>query len=123
MMTNNEPGKIYERPWGTYETLRIENNYQVKILTIQPGGRLSLQKHVHRSEHWVVVAGSPTLTVNDHTQIYAVNDSIYIPREAVHRIENFAAGPAKIIEVQVGDYLGEDDIIRLDDIYGRTPSN
>lgn len=118
-MDNNEVGKIYQRPWGTYETLRIENNYQVKALTINPGGRLSLQKHFKRAEHWVVVAGSPTLTINDQTQVYAVNESVYIPIEAIHRIENFGAETAKIIEVQVGNYLGEDDIVRLEDIYGR----
>jgi mannose-6-phosphate isomerase len=118
-MANNEVGKIYSRPWGTYETLRIEENYQVKVLTIQPGGRLSLQKHFRRAEHWVVVAGSPTLTVNEHTQVYSVDDSVYIPREAIHRIENFADTVAKIIEVQVGNYLGEDDIVRIEDVYGR----
>src|SRR5262245_38557329 len=119
-MANNEVGKIYHRPWGAYETLRIEENYQVKILTINPGGRLSLQKHARRAEHWVVVAGTPTLTVNDTTRVYEVNESIYIPQQAVHRIENFSDKTAKIIEVQVGDYLGEDDIVRFEDIYGRT---
>lgn len=118
-MSNNEVGKIYQRPWGTYETLRIENNYQVKVLTINPGGRLSLQKHFKRAEHWVVVAGSPTLTVNNQAKIYQVNESVYIPREAIHRIENLGQEIAKIIEVQIGDYLGEDDIVRLEDIYGR----
>lgn len=118
-MTNNEVGKIYTRPWGTYETLRIEKNYQVKELTINPGGRLSLQKHFRRAEHWVVVEGTPTLTVDNQTQVYQVNQSIYIPKQAVHRIENFGTSPAKIIEVQIGDYLGEDDIVRLEDVYGR----
>lgn len=118
-MHNNEIGKIYERPWGSYETLRIENNYQVKLLTIKPGGRLSLQKHFKRAEHWVVVAGAPSLTVNDQTRVYHPNESVFIPLEAIHRIENFAADTAKIIEVQVGEYLGEDDIVRLEDIYGR----
>ncbi len=118
-MGNNEVGKIYERPWGSYETLRIENNYQVKVLIINPGGRLSLQKHFKRAEHWVVVAGSPTLTIDGVSRVYQINESVYIPREALHRIENFGSEPAKIIEVQVGDYLGEDDIVRVDDIYGR----
>lgn len=119
-MANNEVGKIYQRPWGTYQTLSIADNYQVKILTINPGGRLSLQKHFKRAEHWVVVAGSPTLTVHEQSKIYTVNESIYIPREAKHRIENFGDETAKIIEVQVGDYLGEDDIVRFEDVYGRT---
>lgn len=118
-MSNNEVGKVYTRPWGSYETLRIENNYQVKSLIIQPGGRLSLQKHFRRAEHWVVVAGTPTLTVNDQSKVYQVNESVYIPKEAIHRIENFGKEPAKIIEVQVGDYLGEDDIVRIEDVYGR----
>lgn len=115
----NKTDKIWVRPWGTYVTLRLENNYQVKLLTINPGGQLSLQKHFKRAEHWVVVAGSPTLTVNGETKVYHVNESVYIPREALHRIENFGADPVKIIEVQVGDYLGEDDIVRIEDIYGR----
>jgi mannose-6-phosphate isomerase len=97
-MSNNEVGKIYERPWGSYETLRIEKNYQIKSLIIYPGGRLSLQKHFKRSEHWVVVAGSPTLTVEGNSRVYQVNESVYIPREALHRI---------------------DDIVRIEDIYGR----
>ncbi len=118
-MSNNEVGKIYERPWGSYQTLRMGDNHQVKILTINPGGRLSLQKHFHRAEHWVVVAGEPTLTVNDDRKVYKVNDSIYIPKEAVHRIENLGNLACQIIEVQVGDYLGEDDIVRLEDVYGR----
>jgi mannose-6-phosphate isomerase len=118
-MANNEVGKIYQRPWGTYETLRIEANYQVKSLTINPGGRLSLQKHFKRAEHWVVVAGSPTLTINENTRVYQVNESVFIPQEAKHRIENFTDQIAKIIEVQVGDYLGEDDIVRFEDVYGR----
>src|SRR5271156_5819958 len=104
-MSNNEVGKIYERPWGSYQTLRMGDNHQVKILTINPGGRLSLQKHFKRAEHWVVVAGTPTLTINEQTRVYQPNESIYIPREAVHRIENFGTITTKIIEVQIGDYL------------------
>jgi mannose-6-phosphate isomerase len=118
-MSNNEVGKIYERPWGSYQTLRMADNHQVKVLIINPGGRLSLQKHFHRSEHWVVVVGEPTLTVNDQVKVYRPNDSVYIPKEAVHRIENLGKIPCQIIEVQVGDYLGEDDIVRLEDVYGR----
>lgn len=116
---NNETGKIYQRPWGTYQTLQIEDNYQVKLLIIQPGGRLSLQKHFKRAEHWVIVAGSPTLTLNDETRVYHVDESVYIPREAIHRIENFSNDVCKLIEVQIGSYLGEDDIVRIEDIYGR----
>lgn len=119
-MMNNEVGKTYFRPWGSYQTLQINENYQVKLLVINPGGQLSLQKHFKRSEHWVVVAGTPTLTINKETKMYQVDESVYIPCEAVHRIENFTTEICKIIEVQIGSYLGEDDIVRLDDIYGRT---
>ncbi len=118
-MSHNEQGKIYQRPWGSYQTLFIEDNYQVKLLLINPGGRLSLQKHFKRAEHWVVVAGTPTLTINEQTKVYQVNESVFIAREAIHRIENFSEQVCKLIEVQVGDYLGEDDIVRLEDIYGR----
>lgn len=118
-MSQNIPGKTYHRPWGDYHTLALEPGYQIKILTIAPGGRLSLQKHVHRSEHWVVVAGTPTLTLDDESREYHVDESLYIPKEAPHRIENFSAVVCTLVEVQVGDYLGEDDIVRMDDIYGR----
>ncbi|HVV69539.1 MAG TPA: phosphomannose isomerase type II C-terminal cupin domain [Gammaproteobacteria bacterium] len=118
-MQNNIVGKIYERPWGTYQTLALAKGYQVKIVTINAGGRLSLQKHFKRAEHWVVVAGSPTLTVGEQQKVYHVDESIYIPKEAMHRIENFTDQVCTIIEVQVGDYLGEDDIVRIEDVYGR----
>ncbi len=116
----NEIGKTYSRPWGTYQTLALASGYQVKIITVNPGGRLSLQKHFKRSEHWVVVTGTPTLTVGDQTRVYHVNESLYIPREAQHRMENFGNDVCTLIEVQVGDYLGEDDILRIEDVYGRT---
>lgn len=117
---NNIIGKIYTRPWGTYQTLDIKEGYQVKLITVNPEGRLSLQKHFKRAEHWVVIRGQPTVTVNNQTKIYTVNESIFIPKEAVHRLENFTSAPAAVIEVQIGSYLGEDDIVRLDDIYGRS---
>ncbi len=115
----NEIGEIYERPWGTYQTLCQDFGYQAKIICVKPEGRLSLQKHFKRSEHWVVVAGKPTITINDSTKEYKVGDYVYIPLEAVHRLENFTNEMVKIIEVQIGNYLGEDDIVRLDDIYHR----
>lgn len=119
-MKLNETGKIYERPWGTYQTLAQENNFQTKILTVNPQGRLSLQKHFKRSEHWIVVAGSPTVTVDDIKKVYHINDYIYIPVDTLHRIENLSADAiVKIIEVQIGSYLGEDDIVRVEDTYGR----
>lgn len=118
-MTANEIGKIYERPWGNYQTLALAANYQVKIITVKPGGRLSLQKHAKRSEHWVVVAGKPTVTVDDKVKEYEVNTRIFIPVGATHRLENLAAQDAVVIEVQIGPYLGEDDIVRIEDVYGR----
>ncbi|MGD9152501.1 MAG: phosphomannose isomerase type II C-terminal cupin domain [Gammaproteobacteria bacterium] len=115
----NEIGKVYERPWGTYKTLDIGDGYQVKIIEVKPGGRLSLQKHFKRAEHWVVIKGTPTITVGDKTEQLVVNQGVFIPVTTIHRLENFTDQPAAIIEVQVGSYLGEDDIERLDDIYSR----
>lgn len=118
-MTENEAGKIYQRPWGSYQTLAIAAGYQVKIITIAPGGRLSLQKHRHRSEHWIVASGKPTLTLEDVKREYSVDEYIYIPKEALHRIENFSNENCVLVEVQIGGYLGEDDIVRVEDVYGR----
>ena len=115
----NEIGKIYIRPWGSYKTLVLAQNYQIKIITVNPGGRLSLQKHSKRCEHWVVVAGNPTITIDEIVKIYQVNDHVFIPVGSSHRMENFTDIDSVIIEVQIGSYLGEDDIIRLDDVYGR----
>jgi len=115
----NEIGKVYERPWGTYKALDIGDGYQVKVIEVAPGGRLSLQKHFKRSEHWVVIKGAPTITVGKKTEQLSVNTSVFIPVETVHRLENFTDQPAAIIEVQVGAYLGEDDIVRLEDVYHR----
>ncbi len=116
---NNEVGKLYERPWGDYQTLAIAPGYQVKIINVHPGGRLSLQKHFKRSEHWVVVHGEPTLTVEGKTRVHSANESVYIPKESIHRIENFSEERCTLVEVQVGSYLGEDDIVRIEDVYGR----
>ena len=115
----NEIGKIYERPWGTYKTLEMGDGYQVKIITVNPGGRLSLQKHFKRAEHWVVIKGRPTITVGDSKKEYQVNDTVDIEIEQLHRLENFTDELVSIIEVQIGSYLGEDDIVRLDDVYHR----
>ncbi|MCK4871004.1 MAG: phosphomannose isomerase type II C-terminal cupin domain [Gammaproteobacteria bacterium] len=116
---SNVVGKIYERPWGTYKTIDLGDGYQVKLITVKPRGRLSLQKHFQRSEHWVVISGVPTITVGEEARTYQVNEHIYIDKEMPHRMENLTEKPAAVIEVQVGSYLGEDDIVRLDDIYGR----
>ncbi len=116
----NNIGVTYERPWGTYRTLDMADGYQVKIICVNPRGRLSLQKHFKRAEHWVVIKGTATVTVDDKVHEYAVNQHIFIPLEAKHRLENFTDTEVQIIEVQVGSYLGEDDIERFDDIYNRS---
>jgi mannose-6-phosphate isomerase-like protein (cupin superfamily) len=118
-MSLNETGRTYSRPWGTYTTLALMETFQVKILEVAPGGRLSLQSHEHRSEHWVVVQGVATVTVDTMQRDYQVNEAIYIPVKARHRLENLTNQPLRVIEVQVGDYLSEEDIQRYDDIYGR----
>jgi mannose-6-phosphate isomerase len=118
-MIINEVGKIYTRPWGTYRTLEFSEGYQVKVITVSPRGCLSLQKHFKRAEHWVVVKGRPTLTIGEEIKEYEPNQHVFIPVEKVHRIENQTNEPVEIIEVQVGSYLGEDDIVRLEDIYDR----
>ena len=119
-MSKNEVGKVYERPWGTYQTLALNDGFQVKILVVTPGGRLSLQKHFQRSEHWVVVKGEPTLTIDETKQVYKRDEVVYIPKESKHRIENLTDMECQLVEVQIGDYLGEDDIERFDDVYGRS---
>ena len=119
MAQTNEIGKTYERPWGAYKTIELNSGFQVKIITVNPSGRLSLQSHEQRAEHWVVVQGKATVTVDSIVREYNVNEHIYIPKQAKHRLENFTKAPVQIIEVQVGNYLGEDDIKRYDDVYGR----
>lgn len=114
--------KVY-RPWGYYQSIYMASNFQVKRLTIKPGASISLQKHYHRSEHWVVVEGIAQVTLNKDIFTLQKNDSIDIPVEAVHRLQNFSEIPLSVIEVQTGDYLGEDDIVRFEDNYGRVESN
>ncbi len=107
------------RPWGTFQSVHAGERYQVKCLSIAPGARLSLQKHYHRAEHWVVVNGTALVTRGDEQIVIYENQSIYIPVGTVHRLENPGKVPLNIIEVQSGSYLGEDDIVRLEDSYGR----
>ncbi len=111
------------RPWGSYDSLENAENFQVKRLIVKPGAVLSLQKHAHRSEHWVVVRGKARVTRNDEEFDLNVNESTYISMGDIHRIANPFDEPVHIIEVQCGDYLGEDDIIRLEDNYGREGTN
>ena len=110
--------KMY-RPWGAYQRIDIGNRFQVKRITVKPGGRLSLQKHHHRSEHWVVVSGTAEVTVGDKVMELHENESTYIPIGEIHRLANPGKVPLEIIEVQVGSYTGEDDIVRIEDVYGR----
>ncbi len=110
--------RVY-RPWGFYEGLANGERHQVKHLMIKPGGKLSLQKHHYRAEHWVVVRGTATVTRDGEIHILNENESIYLPKECQHRLENAGAEPLSVIEVQSGSYLGEDDIVRFEDIYNR----
>ena len=107
------------RPWGSYDSIDSGDRFQVKRLSVKPGGVLSLQMHHHRAEHWIVVQGTARITRNDETFLLAENESTYIPVGATHRIENPGKVPLHIIEVQSGSYLGEDDIVRFEDNYGR----
>ena len=107
------------RPWGSYQSLDSGDRHQVKRIVVKAGGRLSLQKHHHRSEHWVVVRGTALVRVDDMEKTVHENESIYIPIGALHRLENPGKIPLELIEVQIGSYLGEDDIIRIEDDYRR----
>ncbi len=112
------PHKVY-RPWGTYECIDCEERHQAKRIMVKPGGRLSLQLHHHRAEHWIVVKGTAKVTCGEKEFIMSENESTYIPLGEKHRLENTGKIPLEIIEVQTGSYLGEDDIVRFDDVYGR----
>jgi mannose-1-phosphate guanylyltransferase / mannose-6-phosphate isomerase len=107
------------RPWGYYDSVDSGDRFQVKRIVVTPGGKLSLQKHLHRAEHWVVVRGTAEVTIEDAVHIVHENESTYIPIGSVHRLANPGKIPLELIEVQTGSYLGEDDIHRLDDIYQR----
>ncbi|WP_177234879.1 mannose-1-phosphate guanylyltransferase/mannose-6-phosphate isomerase [Bradyrhizobium sp. cf659] len=108
------------RPWGSYQSVDNGERHQVKRIVVKPGGRLSLQKHHHRAEHWIVVRGAARVTVNETVKTVHENESIYIPMGAVHRMENPGKIMLELIEVQTGSYLGEDDIIRIEDDYQRS---
>ena len=107
------------RPWGWFESLVIGDRFQVKRIVVHPGAALSLQSHHHRSEHWIVVEGTAKVTVDAEVKLVSENQSVYIPLGAVHRMENPGKVPMVLIEVQTGSYLGEDDIIRYEDVYAR----
>ena len=118
MVTTNTL-EIGHRPWGRYEVLIEQPGYKVKRIIVLPNEKLSLQLHNQRVEHWIVVSGEATITVDNKVSILLVDQSTYIPKGAKHRLENNTNKELVIIEVQLGDYLGEDDIKRFDDIYSR----
>jgi mannose-1-phosphate guanylyltransferase/mannose-6-phosphate isomerase len=107
------------RPWGWYQRIDIGERFQVKRIMVTPGGRLSLQKHFHRAEHWVVVKGTAEVTLNEQIILVHENEAVYLPIGSMHRLTNPGKIPLELIEVQVGSYTGEDDIIRVEDVYGR----
>jgi len=107
------------RPWGTYEVLIDEDKYKIKRIVVKPGKRLSLQKHFHRNEHWIVVSGTATVTVGDETKLVRPNESTYIKMGEAHRLSNEGKIPVVLIEAQVGEYTEEDDIVRIEDDFKR----
>ncbi|MCF7221302.1 mannose-1-phosphate guanylyltransferase/mannose-6-phosphate isomerase [Marilutibacter chinensis] len=111
--------KVY-RPWGNYDSIDMGERFQVKRIVVKPGAALSLQKHAHRAEHWIVVSGTAEVTCDDRVFELRENESTYIPLGSVHRLRNTGTEPVELIEVQSGSYLGEDDIVRLEDVYGRS---
>jgi mannose-1-phosphate guanylyltransferase/mannose-6-phosphate isomerase len=125
--TNNVPQSSQHRkdhrPWGNFESLNLESNYQLKKLRVKPGGKLSLQSHQFRSEHWVVVKGRATVVIDSNKFYLQENQSTYIAQGQKHSLANDTDDWLTIIEVQVGSYLGEDDIVRYEDIYNRDLNN
>jgi len=111
--------RVY-RPWGNYEGIDTGERYQVKRITVKPHAQLSLQMHHHRAEHWVVVKGTALVTCGSEQKMLGENESTYIPFREIHRLENPGNIPLELIEIQSGSYLGEDDIVRFEDIYGRS---
>jgi mannose-1-phosphate guanylyltransferase/mannose-6-phosphate isomerase len=117
--TEHVEHKTVFRPWGSYQSIDSGSGFQVKEIMVKPGGRLSLQMHHHRAEHWVVVEGTARVTCDDNVFTLQTNQSTFIPLGSKHRLENPGKIPLRLIEVQSGSYLGEDDIVRFDDVYGR----
>ena len=107
------------RPWGCYQGVDQSDRFQVKRITVNPGATLSLQMHHHRAEHWIIVKGTAKVTKDQETFVLHENESTFIPLGTTHRLENIGKIPLELIEVQTGSYLGEDDIVRFDDVYGR----
>ncbi len=111
--------RTVHRPWGHYEDIDAGDRFRVKRITVEPGGKLSLQWHKHRAEHWVVVSGTAKVTRGEEVMYLGENQSLYVGVGMLHRLENPGKVPLNIIEVQTGNYLGEDDIVRVDDVYHR----
>src|SRR5262249_36390974 len=109
------------RPWGWYDSIESGTGFQVKRIGVSPGQKLSLQMHHKRAEHWIVIKGTATVTIDEKVFDLGVNQSCFIPLQAKHRLENKTAEPVELIEVQCGSYTGEDDIVRFEDVYGRAP--
>ncbi len=117
--TNTENLLTEKRPWGSFTTLEEGPGYKIKRIEVNPGHRLSLQMHYHRSEHWIVVSGTAKVTCGDKEKILGANESTYVPQCTSHRLENPGVIKLILIEVQNGEYLGEDDIVRFQDDYSR----
>lgn len=110
--------KVY-RPWGSYDSIDMGERFQVKRIMVKVDASLSLQKHLHRAEHWIVVSGTAEVTRDAEVFMLGENQSTYLPLGSIHRLRNLGKVPLELIEVQSGSYLGEDDIVRLEDVYGR----
>lgn len=108
-----------QRPWGWYDSLDLGANHQVKRIMVKPGASISLQTHAHRAEHWVIIQGEARITLGTEVKTYQRYDHVFIPKQCLHRLQNVSSAEVELIEVQCGDYLGEDDIVRYEDIYGR----
>lgn len=119
MANSYKRGDSDVRPWGTWEVLESENNFCVKRIKVIPGGKLSLQLHHHRSEHWIIVKGEAVITLGEKLITKNVGENVFIPVETKHRIQNNSNCDVEFIEVQIGENLDENDIVRLEDIYGR----
>lgn len=119
MANNYKRGDHDTRPWGTWEVLDAEDNFCVKRICVTPGNILSLQLHRYRSEHWIIVKGEAVVTLGDEKIVRKANESVYIPAETKHRIQNDTAENMEFIEIQTGENLDENDIVRLEDKYGR----
>ncbi|MGL5510287.1 MAG: phosphomannose isomerase type II C-terminal cupin domain [Microcoleaceae cyanobacterium] len=118
-LNNNGSTPQEQRPWGSFTTLEEGSGYKIKRIEVKPGHRISLQMHYHRSEHWIIVSGTAKVICGENIEILQSNQSTYVPQGTLHRLENPGVIPLVIIEVQNGEYLGEDDIVRFQDDYAR----